>query len=519
MATNRFVDAVNGRNYHDGATMDSAWKNISYALKSGYLKADYIVWWRRGANEIPGTEVVCVYDGTKEAPIQIIGCPRAQHNISSSDWTNGSDTVTIDDADMSRTKHQSRYIIAPDGHRYFIEQVISSSSILIDREYPGSTVTNNATAYIEEDEDYDIFNAIDDSAWTITKAAWNADADDVPILDFDNGSCHVTVEIGSCHIFKNIEFKDSSCPDGILQIRDASVYTMAKNCLFKQNEADELIIRLSYLLFLEACTIEGSGAGSSQHGISGGQMALKNVAIYNCGGSAIYQPLLVHMDNVSLGQVANGGNDIVDSIQHGPIVGKDVRMGGTNGFVSISPVYNAYPHKMTAIQIENYGKVLGTHRTWYGNAIILDSVAAGAGDPVPAQRSGGAANIMRLQCNTDFTPIEAFAYKATLGEFQMTAAAHTFTFCCQSLVVTTDQQVWIEAEYVDGYDDTSEYHNTLLRSTEHLSVRGDINDWDDYLSVTLTPAVESKVRIFLRFTFYDATATNYIYIDPKCVIS
>ena len=77
--------------------------------------------------------------------------------------------------------------------------------------------------------------------------------------------------------------------------------------------------------------------------------------------------------------------------------------------------------------------------------------------------------------------------------------------------------IWIKAEYVDSHDDTSEYHIIELFSTEStIAARADDTDWDS-LSVTVQPAVASKVRITMYIATY--VASGGINVDPLVVIT
>ena len=182
-----FVDSTTGDNGDTGLSTDLAWATLQFALEGGGLAAGDIVWVRRIHVEYAGDPTVDIrpaYSGTPKDSIRIIGWPRNTHAISSSDWTNGSTAVVVDDADMDREKHQGRYVTGPDGETYLITKVTDASNIVIDREY-ASTTAEAAAATIQADEDYALAQAIDDAAWTIKIATWTADADDLPVLRMD----------------------------------------------------------------------------------------------------------------------------------------------------------------------------------------------------------------------------------------------------------------------------------------------------------------------------------------------
>ena len=81
---------------------------------------------------------------------------------------------------------------------------------------------------------------------------------------------------------------------------------------------------------------------------------------------------------------------------------------------------------------------------------------------------------------------------------------------------TATDDIYLQAEYVKSYDDTSEYTQAIATSTEiDILDAADADDWD-YLEVTVNPATESKVRLWLKISKYE---TDDIFIDPQVVIS
>ena len=195
---NYFVSWDDGDDTDDGTTMDDgpgsgtgAWKTVEHALEAGGLSAGDIVWVRRTSHELPTSDIAPIYDGTAVAPMQVIGWPRAAHSIASADFVNGSTSVNVDDNDMVREQHLGRWLTGPDGKDYLITRVADSATLIIDREYVGSTASNEAVT-IKADEDWvaDMGTAygFDDSGWTIKETTWDADADDLPQIDVNGGA-------------------------------------------------------------------------------------------------------------------------------------------------------------------------------------------------------------------------------------------------------------------------------------------------------------------------------------------
>lgn len=515
-----FVDSANGNDVNSGVDTDNAWATIEHAMEAGALSAGDFVWARRNVQETPGSDIATSYDGTVASPISIIGCPRNSHSIASSDWTNGSTSVTIDDNDMDREKHQSRYVVAPDGETYLITRVSATNTIIIEREYAGSTVTNQA-ATIPADEDYATFAAIDDSTWTIKIATWTADADDVVTIDFNDGAFGIYSDLTAYNIWKNIEFKDSTDGDGIYRCR-RSTQMLFFGCLFKQTTSNSLIVSVQNgSVDFVRCTFEGSGAGSNQTAIVqaylyNGYIRLKDVAIYNMGNHGMEIADNCYMDNVNIGvETANADDDIAAHLL-GNIRGVDVKLGGTNGLI----LFTNYPSDLfNHISFENYQRILEEHKSFY---IGGEYARADVTGETPNKKVSD--YVFKISPDRSFASANTtWAVPILVHELEMTAAAHTLKYWLynDSGVTLNDttaiDDIYLEAEYIKGYDDTSEYNKVNLRSSEiDILDAADADDWD-YLQVTLTPAVASKVRLTVYIKFYSAAGD--IFIDPAVVIT
>lgn len=517
---NYFVDAANGNNGNSGLTMDLAWATLEYAIESGGLAAGDYVWWRRGANEIPVSDVALAYSGTPASPIRIIGCPRASHAITSSDWTNGSASINIDDNDMVRERHQGRYITAPDGNVYLITRIADTATIIIDREYAGGTVTNEA-ATIHADDDYnsDVWNAIDDSTWTIKKATWQADADNLPQLDFNDGNYQLYLYNYSHNFFKNIEFKDSADIAGIIYFR--LCINNISGCLIKQSANNTaLVTGYSFFSFWDRVIVEGSGSGTGQRGLNlpsnGDQkIIIKNSAIYNCGDYGLNGTGNVELDNVNIGvEQANGDYDI-SAEKDLNLTGKDVKLGGTNGDVNIS-AQTGYNVPGGKVFIENFGKVLGEHRTYFLGGYFEKALVA-SGTP-NKKLSDHVIKITPNVVNCEFIPELAQIILKRVFYCDTTSRSFKFWIYNDSGITlnpnNAKENIWMSVKYVSAYDDTSEYViSEKLSTQEDIEDAASDTDWD-YLEVAgVQPAIASNVEVTIYFSKYLA-ATN-VYIDPQ----
>jgi hypothetical protein len=496
--------------------MDAAWLTVEYAVESGTLTAGDIVWVRRNVNELPITDIAPAYNGTATAWIEIIGCPRGTFAIASSDWTNGSTSVNVDDGGMTREAHQGRYITAPDGRIYLITRVSGVNTIIIDREYAGATVTNQA-ATISADEDYATFQAIDDSAWTIKKANWNADAHTLPRIDFNDAAYQIS-NARNYTAWKNLDLIDSNDADGIMWNYNSNVIIIG--CLLKQYTLTRAVYRHDYVsAYIQRTIFEGcGGSGTAQylfiHTYST-SLWMKDCALYGSQYRGFYNNNSSGflMENVNIGvEIANAGHDIIMS-RADKGWGRDLKLGGTNGYV-VAIYY--YSHLL----IENYQKILGAHRTWYPFGYV-DKVAISS---PPNKKVSD--YIMKISPVTSALLAANSPLALPILEYDIEALAgiaKTYRFWIYNDLgstlndTTAKDNIWLKASYVSGYNDTSEYQTSEVFSAQiDILDAADADDWD-YLEVTVNPAVTSKVRLSIYFNFYDAT--DVMYIDPALSIS
>jgi len=518
---NHFVDSGTGSDSDNGTIMDLAWATIEHAMEAGGLSTGDFVWIEPGHFEIPISDIDVIYDGAANNFINIVAWPKAAFSITSASWTNGSTTVDLVlPASLTRTGHCGRMVTAPDGFDYFITYVTDSNTFTIDREYAGSTVTlTDGAATIKADPYYAEAQAIDDSAWTIKKTDWDASNPARPIIDFNDAAYQFRIVDDNFIRIQGIEMKDSS--DGLGVFRAERAHTYIIGCLFKQTASNTFILHFHrHHTVMEECIVEGSGSGDTQVGIKMGTnnygggigLILKNSAIYNCGDFGIDSSTPIFIDNVNIGVEQANGDDDIECISH--IVGKDLKLGGTNGGVYFSNSYGG-----GYFGIENYQKILGAHRFYFVGGYYERVAVSGE---TPNKKVSD--YILKITPNiSGYEFIPEMAMFVLEHEIEVTAAAHTFRYWIynDSGVTLNDaaatDDIWLEAEYIAGYDDTSEYVQNKIISTQIdiLDAAG-ADDWD-YLEVTLTPAVALKARLKIYFSKYLA-ATN-VFVDTAVVIS
>jgi hypothetical protein len=511
---------------NNGTSFDNAYRTIKAAFERNSYGTGDILWVRRrsththdGASITPNA----ASDATEASPIRWIGWPRTTVAITSSDWTNGSTAVVIDDGGMTRVAHQGRYITGPDGKDYLITRVVDANNIVICSEYTGSTVTNQA-ATIAADEDYAEAQAIDDSAWTIKKAAWNGDAHTLPSVDF--GANAFNLQLGGTVgplVIKNMEFRNSNNSLGTIYARRTFAFTF-EGCLFYQDQNTMGINAQSEMnLLFERCIFEGNSAGSSQIllSIGSGVIALaRNSAIYNSGDYGMSMRGSAYLENVNIGVEQSNDDDDINLVETtSAVTGKNVKLGGTNGLIDFA-VFGGKKINEQCARFENYGKILGAQRTWFGsnttNFTTRLPVVAGSGDPY--KRSGGSDDVLQIFCRTARAP--GWEIPVAQWHFWADTTSKSYRVYCQQVAIPTitAAQAFLEATYVDEYDDTSEYHTARVVSDETIAVRSGADDWSQYLEVTgIEPAVAGWVTIRLMVQWDDAD--GFLYVDPMVVIT
>lgn len=382
---------------------------------------------------------------------------------------------------------------------------------VIDREYAGSTVTGTSGKFqIDEDEDYAELHAAG------VGASWEADAHDLPKIDFNDGAYQLILDGDMYFSIRNFYIENSSDVNGILYVTGSTHFELL-GCILKQASQNTYLFVASggESFVIDRCILEGSGSGSSQRGIRYSAVCegkIKNSAVYNCGDYGLNPTGSCYIGNVNIGyEMANGDYDIAPAAGTN-LWGMNVILGGTVGYILLT--------QGPRIQIENYQKILGWHRKWdyflgYSESVLVTSTNANKklSDTV-------------LRCYPNVNTVLAISnWKTVLfdGVFRLNSGSQTIKFWIYNDLgqtindVTAKDNLYLEAIYYDSYDDTSEYTEIKAYSTEiDIADAADADDWD-YLQVTVNPAVASDVRVRFIASIYDAT--DYFLVDPQPVIT
>ena len=419
----------------------------------------------------------------------------------------------IDDVSLKNVFLDNEQITDEDTGVADVDGTPADDGFVILDNYAGTSEEDGALT-IEKDEDYDDFQLIDDSTWTIKKVDWNGDADDLPIVDFGANNYDLYITTAFSWIYKNMYFKGSSSAYGMVRIH-TNQQSIFINCIFNQSN-NTRGLRCSAInnscAFTNCIFFSSIISGIARYGIqtSGNTIDLVNCAFYNWY-SAFYLYGCT-FKNVNVGIELNNDTYDIYALLGGIVdkVGANVKLSGKNGLI-----YKG--HVMTKISIENYQNLVG-HRYFYiQGEMIKKDVLIASGDPY--RRLAGAESVIEISCNNNIVYASApdeWKYLVFEHEFEMDVALRNYRYYvqCKAMSIVNAGELYLECEYVDQYVSDSVYHMKKVRSDEVIAERTGADDWSQYLEVTgIHPAVKSKVRIKCFLSKYDADGR--IFIDPK----
>ncbi len=452
----------------DGTSPADAFRTVEQLVEyNGFILANRNRGWiRRGLTSIMTSIWAPSDDGGPSTPIQFIGWPRPSIPntvITQADWTNGSTTVdNIVGITCIRTQHQGRYTVGPDGCQYLITRVVDTNTVIIDREYAGTTVTGTSGLFqIEADEDYD------DRPTEGTSAGWDSDAIDLPIIDANNGSYYAYFSNDQWYELRNVELRDSTSGLGILRTNASTLNVMG--CLFHQDQNNHCgYFTNATIVYLNRCIFEGSGSGGAQTGIYAisSHIIVDGVSIYGMGdnGLRLLNYSTVSGRGLTLGvEIANGDDEIY--ISRGSNLSLvDTKLRGENGYVHyLGETPSGF------VNIENYQKTLGINKTWFNGGEYTSTEISGE---VPNKKLSDIVLKITPNVLNRKTLTKEQRIRIPLGIINMDAGSQSVYFWIYNdlgVIINVDDpeaNIYLEAEYVDSYSDVTAYTRTKVNSIE-----------------------------------------------------
>jgi hypothetical protein len=199
-----------------------------------------------------------------------------------------------------------------------------------------------------------------------------------------------------------------------------------------------------------------------------------------------------------------------------------VKFGGSSVINSSSPNSDL----PWTVEIENFNRALGAHKTIIqgvgeivnndGSGVDVNLRSGGGDEVLEILFNGGSSDIgFKAPDNMSSLDFANILFEAKFHD--ISAVAHTLTLYIQSQQALTADECWMELEYVDSYDDDTEYTKKIVKSTNTVDARSDADDWTQTLTAAFTPATASGIIVRVFYAKYHAT--NKVYIDKVVDIS
>ena len=488
---------------------DDAFDNLS-DFEAVAVAGD-VLWMRRTKTETMSASFALTQDGTEADHIYWIGWPRDALTITSATWTNGSTTVdVILPASMTWSTVCGRFVTGPDGFDYLITLVTDTNTLTIDRPYAGTTVTlTDGASSIKADE---LPRGVTQPA---DPDSWDSDADSLAKIDLSGGAYGIEINADEYRVFNGIDFLGGTA--NLLTIQ--SVDFQLTGCLLNQPNNNNPIYYVSEIFRINRCIIKGSGGNnSSNENNFSGITYISNSAIYGMGDFGIVtNGSVLDLTNVNIGvEIANTDDDL--SILYGnSIIGRDVKLGGTNG-----DVYAVYSDNKAFISVNN-NKVLGAWKMFF---------LGGTAEKVAVTNTNAnkklSDNVIEITPDTtnalQFKEIE---HKVNVFESRKTYAAGTYNIklwiyndtgnTLNDTTFSDDILMRCRAEAGNYGDATTEYVSMPWTYSDEIDIldAADADDWD-YLQCdsVVVDVSGSKIYCEILVSTYDAGA-DVILIDPS----
>ena len=230
---------------------------------------------------------------------------------------------------------------------------------------------------------------------------------------------------------------------------------------------------------------------------------------------------------------------IFNNSLYGITTGSSIKMNG--GAIGYNPAGTAkanttdvqFPTKMVLVNVKQpstlvvtgrnatvswgRGRIASEHYLQVANAHYVEDawgditkVAADGGSSRPTQRAGGSADISEITPQSNC----AAATYLELFNVRLWAAAgvsKTYRFYVQSTYVTLPAaEIKLSGEYLDQ---ATGGHLATVSSTQEITTRANQNDWSQYVEVTINPAQDGYINLYLRLMGYEAG--KKVWLDPQ----
>ena len=147
----------------------------------------------------------------------------------------------------------------------------------------------------------------------------------------------------------------------------------------------------------------------------------------------------------------------------------------------------------------------------------ITKVTAGAGTPIPDQRSGGAQYLAEMEsltanCGTE-NPLLAFE-EHKIWAVSGTSKTYRYYLQTDHTGGLSAGEIKLTGKYLDA---ASGGHLGEVTHSPVIAIRTGITDWSQYLEVAINPAQTGVVSLKIELMTYEAG--KKVWGDPKVVIS
>jgi hypothetical protein len=404
---------------------------------------------------------------------------------------------------------------------YAVVNGTPSLCFCIDRPYPGANATGVAGT-IAKDEDYDWSQTLTSGQGADLLSTWTADADDVPILNWNGGSYTDNIT-RVWYEFRNLLYENSASSSSNLY-NSAVMPIKILGCIFTSNVASKYTCNSTYAI-INRCVIYGI-----TNTIYGLYIGIGIGYIFNTAIHHVYNGLTIAnngkfiLRNVNIGVEKESSNIEFQSGSFYPdIFCIDCAVGSSSvingGHTSITS-YGLCSY----LYFQNFNKILNSHKVYIQDIGTIIKNDCSGGDVVA--RTGGAASVAEFLVNTGTysaqtkapTGLSSVGWCPAYIELKVWLNAtdilstQNFKFYVQSVTdALTSADLWLECEYIDS-STAQGYHKTIVTSSESITARSTSSDWTQFIS-TGNITVAAAGWVYLRI-FCNKYSANKRYVDP-----
>lgn len=538
-----FVDYTNGNNANDGRKMSTAWKTYEYAIdQAGDGYGTWLIH-RRGDTVSPTAAATPAVNGNRRDPRVSTIWERPAITGLTGDFTNGSRLVSnVSGITVANLKHATRYLTAPDGRKYLLKYRASDSSFYMNRAYVGTTAIGGSFQ-INADDNYSWMSLLGSLDGADQKANWDSDTLDLPTWQASaSGNIQplTSTSAGVCWIFRHIYLLfPSSVTNTAMQNLTAGNGNRYEHCIIEQQQNKPNAI-ISTSCVIRACVFIGSNniAHTGQWNIvpSDDVLLIDICSLYASKAdigynvsTGIYPHRAVFVDPdfgtdhatalslIYLQTAGTTGNHKVLLIR--PRIGAGYAL-----YVALSAFTTAvFVIKSCLLEIYDLNNISGACvKEWFASS-KLSQVTTGASlrssrlswyleygpgsitQPAMPVSTGYLQQIANIE-NSEFDSMVLLDYafdaiSANSIEYRVYIQALKF--------LGGERMIVLEAVYIG-----SDGEKKVIRSTQDIEPRADVNDWTQYLSVTITPVVGGRVTLRIYCAYWAPDSTYNFFIDP-----